>query len=84
MNSRDLEKLAKAEPFNPFEMHLVTGRVVRVPHPEFIYIPPGRGAYVVVTDDEGLAEFINITIVVSINLIGGSKRGGNGRRRKAS
>lgn len=81
MNSRDIEKLAKAEPFNPFEMHLVTGRIVQVPHPEFIYVPPGRGSYVVVTDKEGLAEFINVTIVVSINLIDGSKK--RGGRRKA-
>ncbi|HBS28880.1 MAG TPA: hypothetical protein DEB06_05400 [Phycisphaerales bacterium] len=80
MNSRDIEKLAKAEPFTPFEMHLVTGRVVSVPHPEFIYIPPGRGSYVVVTDDEGLAEFINVMIVVSINPIRGAKKRSGGRK----
>ena len=56
----------KAQPFVPFEIELVGGRVLNVPHPEFVYVPPGKGLYFVVTHRDGVVETLNAILVLSV------------------
>ena len=41
MTRVDLEEIAKPEGFKPFTVVTVGGLEMKVPHPEFIVIPPG-------------------------------------------
>jgi hypothetical protein len=79
MTNDELRKWQKNQPFAPFEILLVDGRSFEVPHPEFIWIPPGRGTWVYVADSSGSADHVNTAIISSIRKL---KSGGN-RRRKA-
>jgi len=40
MTLEQLRKATKSEPFQPFTISLTDGRRFRVPHPEFVWIPP--------------------------------------------
>jgi hypothetical protein len=40
MTIEQLRKAVKSERFQPFTISLADGRRLRVPHPEFIWIPP--------------------------------------------
>ena len=42
MTSDELRKWQQQQPFVPFEIVMMDGRVFEVPHPAFIWIPPGR------------------------------------------
>lgn len=65
MNTEEIRAFQKRQPFQPFEIVLVDERVFRVPHPDFIFIPPGRtNSWVYVTDEEGHVEHLN-TLVIS-------------------
>ncbi len=66
---REIETIAKARPFAPFEMELVGGRVLRVKHPEFVYVPPGRGIHVIYTHDDGTSQFVNALLIVGVRTI---------------
>jgi hypothetical protein len=61
-----IEQYAKNAPFIPFEIELVGGRVLRVDHPEFVYVPPGKGLYFVVTHRDGTPETCNAVLVVAV------------------
>jgi hypothetical protein len=37
--------------FKPFEIHLSDGKILDVPHPDFIFFPPGGTEFIIVTDD---------------------------------
>ncbi len=66
---REIDTIAKARPFALFEMELVGGRVLRVKHPEFVYVPPGRGIHVVYTHEDGTSEFVNALLIVGARAI---------------
>ena len=38
MKSQDIRALVYATPFKPFRLHLVYGKSLRVPHPDFILV----------------------------------------------
>lgn len=79
MTSDELRKWQQQQPFDPFEIVLVDGRVFSVPHPEFIWIPPGRGICVYVADAEaGSADHINTAVISSIRK---ATKNGNHRRK---
>ena len=42
----------EATPFRPFELWLNSGQVVRVPHPDFAFMPPKPNQWDVVVYDE--------------------------------
>jgi hypothetical protein len=42
MEIAQIKDTLNTQPFRAFTMHLVDGREFFVPHPEFVYIPPGR------------------------------------------
>jgi hypothetical protein len=80
MTLDELRKWQHQRPFDPFEIVLVDGRTFRVPHPEFIWIPPGRGTWVYVADPKtGSADHVNTVIISSIR----KATNGRTRRRKA-
>ena len=69
MTVDEVRKWWKQQPFEPFEIVLVDGRVFRVPHPDFIYVPPGqRGTWVYVaeTEESTSAEHVNTAVISSI------------------
>jgi hypothetical protein len=42
MELSQLRDTIKAQPFKPFTLTLVDGRRYLVPHPEFLWVPPGK------------------------------------------
>lgn len=50
MTNETIRRFQRAQPFEPFEIHLADGRVVAIPHPDFVYVPPINERAVVVTD----------------------------------
>ena len=73
MQMRELRSIYKAEPFDPFTMHLADGREVRVKHPDFIALSP-VGRSVVVYDEEGAFDVIDLLLVVSVEVSDGKSR----------
>jgi hypothetical protein len=65
----EIAAFQKAQPFVPFEVELVGGRVLQVPHPEFVYVPPGKGLYFVITHKDGVVETLNAILVLSVRPI---------------
>ena len=52
MELAQLRKTISAQPFKPFTLSLVDGRRYFVPHPEFLYVPPGMRHTMVFYNDE--------------------------------
>ena len=81
MNVEQLRKVHRATPFQPFVLHMADGRDVRVPHPEFLWIPPNVGRTVWVATGEEVCEFIDVLLVTSIE-IGNDKPRKRPRKKK--
>jgi hypothetical protein len=78
--NEEIRSLVRAQPFKPFEIHLVNDRVVRVEHHDFISIPPGaRTQYIIVYGTQGRFEVINTNLAIAVRL----SSNGHGKRRKA-
>lgn len=76
MTIEQIRKAYKREPFEPFAMFLADGRILPVPHQEFMYIAPKNERTVFVADDEGVVESVDLPRVGSIKpLTNGSRRG---------
>lgn len=75
MMNEEIRKFQKAVPFVPFEIELVGGRVLRVKHPDFIFVPPmARAPYFVHVDDDGVSETCSAVMVLAVRPIRGIKR----------
>jgi hypothetical protein len=68
MTNDDLRKLVKAEPFRPFDLVLVNGRVVTIPQPDFIAVPTDRRSSLVpfVDPTDGLGSHFDPRLVVEV------------------
>ncbi len=66
MTNETIRKFQKQVPFQAFDIHLADGRVVHVPHPDFVYVPPINERTVVATDSKGIPEHINMLVVISV------------------
>lgn len=78
MNLDELRKFQQKRPFQPFDIILVDRRTFHVPHPDFIWVPPGRGTWVYVHDPKSdAADHVNTAIISSI------RTASSGKRRKA-
>lgn len=64
----DISKLLASKPFAPFTLQLSNDRAVHVPHPEFAFIPPNAKRHMVVSDEAGRVQMINLSVVVSIDV----------------
>ncbi|HEX2837361.1 MAG TPA: hypothetical protein VHN77_04450 [Phycisphaerales bacterium] len=78
--NEEIRSLVRAQPFLPFDVQLVDGRVVHVEHHDFISVPPGnRSQYVIVYDKQGRFEVINTSLAIAVRL----SSNGHGKRKKA-
>ncbi len=66
MTIEQLRRTWTREPFEPFEIYLADGRVIAVPHRDFMIVPPKAERTFGVADDEGVIETIDLLLVVSI------------------
>lgn len=77
MTNDELRTWQSQRPFEPFDILVVDGRTFHVPHPEYLWVPPGRGTWVYVADPKhGGADHINTAVISSI------RRATNGRTRR--
>jgi len=75
MTIEQLRKLHRAQPFQPFDIHLADGQSLAVEHPEVLAItPPGRTIGVGLPD--GTIEVLDLLLVTSL------KPHPNGSRRR--
>ncbi len=76
MTVEQIRKAHQSRPFKPFTLRTGGGREYHVPHPEFLFItPPGRT--IIVVDQDGAAELIDLLLVESLHF-------SNGRRRRSA
>lgn len=70
MTVEQLLALQRAEPFQPYRIHLADGRNIDVHHPEFVArAPTGRAIIVYKPDD--LFEIVDLLLVVSLEVLNG-------------
>ncbi len=65
MTIDQLRKAYTSEPFIPLEIYLADGRVLPVPHRDFLYLAPQAERTFIVSDDEGIMETVYLLLVVS-------------------
>jgi len=64
MTSNEIRKHLRAQPFQPFTLHLADGRAVDVAHQEAMFAPPGMRVAVVL--HEQFYEYVDLLLVTSI------------------
>jgi hypothetical protein len=65
MTVDQLRKMHRAQPFQPFDIHLADGRSLAVEHRELLAIaPPGRTIGVALAD--GTIEVVDLLLVTSL------------------
>jgi hypothetical protein len=77
MTVEQLREMHLARPFQPFAIHLVDGRALKVEHPEMLAQAPA-GRTIAVARPNGVIETVDLLLVVSLKPI----RNGNSRRRR--
>ena len=65
------------QPFEPFVIRLADGRSLPVPHPDFVAL--GKRRIVVVSRDDSTA-MVEPLLIVSLDTLPRTGRGGNGKR----
>jgi hypothetical protein len=80
--NEEIRNLIKSQPFQPFELELVTGRVLKVNHHDFVLLPPSpRAAHLYWVNPENLSgEIINTNLIISARL---QREDRSRKRRKA-
>jgi len=70
-------------PFRPFELWLNSGQIVRVPHPDFAFMPPKPNEWeVVVYDEDHTFSIVDLAHVAALKEFRRGKRNGKGSTRK--
>jgi hypothetical protein len=67
MTSEKLRSVHRAQPFQPFTIHLADGRSFHVPHPEFMWMTP-RGRIALVAHEDESFDFVDLLLVTSIEV----------------
>jgi hypothetical protein len=65
MTIQEFRKMLAAQPFEPFIMHLADGRVLPVPHREFVLVIPNSRTVIVALEKGGF-EFVDLLLVVGV------------------
>ena len=60
-----IRTLNQASPFVPYEIRTNGGKVLRVPHPDFVFIAP-RGSWVIVTDLQDRQRTISSILIEEV------------------
>ena len=80
MTIEQMKRLYEAQPFQPFVIHLASGREVAVPHREFMWAAPsGRTIFVELPDTS--VDIIDRLLVTNVVLQPKSNGAGKKKRR---
>lgn len=81
MTIEQIKRLYDAQPFQPFVIHLASGRTVEVPHREFMWTAPTGRTIVVALPDESvdIIDLLLVRDVVRLPSTNGSKKPRRGR-----
>ena len=78
MTIDQIRNLHRAQPFQPFRLHLADSRSLDVTHPEVLAISePGRTISVAA---DGVFEIVDLLLVVSLEMLNGHTRPTRRRR----
>jgi hypothetical protein len=80
MTIEQIKKLYEAQPFQPFTIHLASGRTVPVAHRDFIMAAPNGRTLVVALPDDTF-DIIDLLLVSDV-VVGVPANGSNGRRKR--
>jgi len=72
MTTQQLQNVYDARPFKPFNIHLADGRVLPVPHREFLTHSPS-GRTVIVFDAEDNFSIIDLLLVTRLEVLAGTQ-----------
>ena len=78
----DLNSICNAlreQPFRPFELCLADGRRIPVKHPELVAM---NQRIVIVTDEESATKILEPLLIVSLEPVPPTGKGGNGSQKK--
>lgn len=73
MTLERLNQLHRAQPFQPFRVHLADGRTLDVSHPECMAHAPNARTFIVVNPDESF-EIVDLLLVTTLEVLNGSSR----------
>ncbi|MFH0981472.1 MAG: hypothetical protein V2A79_08035 [Planctomycetota bacterium] len=79
MTIESLTTIYAARPFLPFTLQLADGTNVRVPHPEFMWMPPTTPRTIVVAVPNGAFKYIDPLLIAAVEV--GDGKAGRRRRR---
>ena len=75
MTMQEIRQAHHAEPFHPFTIRMADGRILRVPHPDFLLTPPtGRTIVVHMPDDSHAIIDLMLVAELEFKANGSSKR----------
>lgn len=72
MTVEALTQMMRAQPFQPFRIHLAVNRNVDVMHPDFVARSPAGRTIVVYHNDETF-EVIDLLLVASLEILNGQR-----------
>ncbi len=72
MTVDQIRRLHRAQPFQPFRLHLADSRAIEVTHPEILAI--SQAGRTISVEFEGTFEIIDLLLVVSPELLNGQAR----------
>ena len=67
MTKEAIHNTLSAQPFKPFALRLADGKLVQVPHPDFVLLTQGGRTAVVTTEGENF-EIIDLALVTAIEI----------------
>lgn len=70
MTGIEIRKLIRAQPFEPFRVHLADGRAFEVGHPELMAQSPNGRTAILFTND-GEFEILDVLMITSITASNG-------------
>jgi hypothetical protein len=68
MTIEELRKVHQASPFRPFTIYLADQRSFFIPHRDFLSHSPGTGRTVIVYDNNGSFDILDLLLVTDIKL----------------
>lgn len=81
MTIAQLRRAKDRLPFSAFDIRIADGQRIRIPHPEFLYIPPKAERTFIVSYEDGTVQVIDLLLVTTLDFDTG-RTSGNGRPRR--
>ena len=66
MTLEEVTKAVHAVPFNPFTLYLADGSSVRVPHPDFISLPPSGRTVAIYQEDARAHAIVDLLLATKL------------------